>query len=499
MKRLTTFIGLGILALNIFSTASAQTDCYTPPSGIVGWWPGEGNGNDIVGANNASVPDGVTYAPAEVGLGFNLNGNTNRILVPDAPQLNFGSNQDFTIETWIQPLADPGNYQDVMTVVSKRFTPDIFTAVGYEMFLVSGELSFQIDDTSNNGQTFYSAGPDLRQDGKFHHVAVTVQRNSTTGLRFYVDGQLISTFDPTSVPGDLSNTWPLRIGNHPTTNLLCFYNGIIDEVSLYNRSLSSNEIASIYNAGSAGKCDGPFPPGISVQPVGQTILEGSNVVLSVASSGTGPFNYQWTFNGKNITGATNATLNLGDLHPYQSGNYSVTVSTTFGSITSSVAAVTVIAQNILVYKYSATEKITTLGQESLFAYSGQMFFIPASTNGTFVGWATINGKKQYWVNPFSDYLLIPIPGSAKRTYTILGKAGEEIDADGYPHIWSYLHQGLNASLTIANKRQFSFPDTFACNETHVYPDPQTSNMVLSESVSTYTFSVFKHADRQQQY
>jgi hypothetical protein len=284
----------------------------------------------------------------------------------------------------------------------------------------------------------------------------------------------------------LQNSYPVEIGQNAEAPRDLF-NGLIDEVSLYNRALSADEIAAIYNAGSAGKCDGPFPPGISVQPVGQTTLEGSNVVLSVVTTGTGPFNYQWNFDGKNLAGATNATLNLTDLHPNQSGNYSVIISTTFGSITSSIVTVTVIAQDILVYKYSAKENITTVGQESSIAYSGEMFFIPASTNGTFVGWGTINGKKQFWVNPFSDYLLITIPGSAKRTYTMLGKAGQEIDTNGYPHIWSYLHKGLNASLTIAKKRQFSFPDTFATSETHVYPDSQTGNMVLIESDSAYTF------------
>ena len=73
------------------------------------------------------------------------------------------------------------------------------------------------------------------------------------------------------------------------------------------------------------------------------------------------------------------------------------------------------------------------------------------------------------------------------TVTSSGNAGQEIDAGGYSHIWSYLHKGLNTSLTIAKRRKLSFPDTFATSETHVYPDPQTGNMVLSESTSAYTF------------
>ena len=37
------------------------------------------------------------------------------------------------------------------------------------------------------------------------------------------------------------------------------------------------------------------------------------------------------------------------------------------------------------------------------------------------------GKKQYWVNPLSDYLLITISGENKRTITVLGQAGQGID------------------------------------------------------------------------
>jgi hypothetical protein len=226
------------------------------PPGLVASWSGDGNGNDSVGGNNATVPSGVTYAPAPVGLGFKLNGqnqqgDTPRIVVPDAPDLNFGANQDFSVTAWIQPLHNPGNYTDlsgeVMTVISKRYSPDVYTALGYEMYLGGGRLCFQMIDSLNHGHNYYNLGAesDLR-DGKFHHVAVTVQRNSTTGLQFYVDGQLIATFDPTVVSGDLSNTGPLRIGNHPTPSVNASYHGIIDDVRIYNRALSASEIQAIY-------------------------------------------------------------------------------------------------------------------------------------------------------------------------------------------------------------------------------------------------------------
>jgi hypothetical protein len=388
--------------------------CDTPPSGLVGWWKGDGNGYDSVGGNDATVPPGVTYAPGEVGLGFNLNGNTNRILAPDAPQLNFGSNQDFSIEAWIQPLSNPGNYTDlsgeVMTVISKRYAPNTSTALGYEMYLGGGRLCFQMIDSLNNGGNYYNLGvePDLR-DGKFHHVAVTVQRNSTTGLQFYVDGQVISTFDPTSVHGDLSNTWPFRIGNHPTTNLPAFYHGIIDEVSLYNRALSSNEVAAIYSAGSAGKCFTPVAPLIVMQPTNQSVLVGGTVNFNVTASGTGPLSYQWSFNGTNIAGATNHALTLNNVQLTQVGNYSVLVANAVASTNSVAAALTV---NIPVCDTPPS------GLVSWWRAEGDANDSIGTNNGTLNGGTTFTAGEvgqAFSFNGSNSYVLVPSSPSIKTT------------------------------------------------------------------------------------
>jgi hypothetical protein len=486
--------GSNTLSVLTNGTAFPPPSCYPPPSGLVGWWKGDGNGNDSAGTNNAMVPAEVTYAPAEVGLGFSLDGQANQIIVPDAPELNFSSNQDFSIEVWIQPLANPGNWQDIMSIIDKRIAPDTITQLGYTLSLQTGVVGFHMDDVlAPYSWNNFSAGPDLR-DGKFHHVAVTVQRNSTAGGHIYIDGQVVLTFDPTVCPGDLSNTGPFRIGNHATPGLQAFYHGIIDEVSLYNCALTTSEIQSVYNAGSAGKCAEPLPPGITVQPSSQISVEGSNIVLLVTASGTGPFSYQWNFNGTKISGATNATLTLTDLHPYQSGNYTVTVTTPYGTITSAGASVTVIAQTILIYDYSGVEKCTTAGHVSMNAYSGRLFFIPATTNGTFVGWSNERGIKQYWVNPFSDYLLISVAGEDKHTITVLGQAGQGVDTNGYPHLWFDLHKGQNTELIVARKECFSFPAMMTDATTRIYPDAATSNMVLDEANSFYTFLPDKTQD-----
>src|ERR1043165_1643059 len=89
------------------------------------------------------------------------------------------------------------------TVSVPRFTTsNDWTATGYALYLVYGQLGCQI---SANGvyHNFQPSGPDLR-DGRFHHVAVSVDRDSPTGGHLYVDGVSIYTFDPTVAQGDLS-------------------------------------------------------------------------------------------------------------------------------------------------------------------------------------------------------------------------------------------------------------------------------------------------------
>jgi len=234
----------------------------------------------------------------------------------------------------------------------------------------------------------------------------------------------------------------------------------------------------------------PFPnskPFVFAQPASQTVIQGGEVDLSVGARGFGPLTYQWLFNGKKIQGAKNADLSVTNIHPSQAGNYSVKVTSSGGSVTSAPAVITVINQKILVYGYSGNEKITTTGSEVSYGFSGELFFYPNTTNAIFVGWATINNKKQYWVSEVSDYLWIKVSGSSGRTYTILGKASSGYDLNGRPNFWSFLHKGQNTTLVTGTGKTFSFPNTFTFSNTQVYPNPQNGNMILREASSNYNF------------
>ncbi len=87
----------------------------------------------------------------------------------------------------------------------------------------------------------------------------------------------------------------------------------------------------------------PQPPIVSAQPQSRTVSYGTNVTFSVAVSGAAPFSYQWRFYGTNIAGATGTNYTKFNLTTNDSGPYTVVITNSFGSITSQVATLNVLA------------------------------------------------------------------------------------------------------------------------------------------------------------
>jgi len=175
-------------------------------------------------------------------------------------------------------------------------------------------------------------------DGQWHHVTATYDG---TNIFLYVDGTLDVSAPATG--SIVPNSEPVCIGvNAQGTGGLpmYFFNGLLDEVSLYNRALTASEIQAIYAAGSGGKCP-PSVPIIISQPTNQTVNVGGTATFGVTATGSLPLNYQWRFNGTNLGGATNTSLTLTNVQPAQAGNYAVLVTNALGSILSSNAMLTV--------------------------------------------------------------------------------------------------------------------------------------------------------------
>src|SRR5689334_22724109 len=99
-RRITKLLVLACASLALQSGLWAA--CVPAPQGLVSWWPGETNGNDLMGNNPATVGSGVSFSPGEVGVAFNFGG-TGAVTVAASGSLNVGLSNGFSIECWIKP------------------------------------------------------------------------------------------------------------------------------------------------------------------------------------------------------------------------------------------------------------------------------------------------------------------------------------------------------------------------------------------------------------
>ncbi len=219
--------------------------CVPPPSGLVSWWPGDGNANDIVGSNSGSLVGGVTFAPAVVGDGFSFNGVDSGVLVNSS--FIFHQPGNASIDFWMKPF-------DTLHRSVFWTRPDDNDLNRFNIFSGPGNI-FGIDYRSPSGVLHpLSPSPPFQTGGvpippnEFVHIAVTRAVNT---YLIYVDGKVLSNVTDSSPDLPTSFGWffALRRG--------FVFNGIIDEVEVYNRTLAPSEVQSIFNAGSAGKCKAP--------------------------------------------------------------------------------------------------------------------------------------------------------------------------------------------------------------------------------------------------
>lgn len=278
-------------------TVTAPTSCTSPPGNMVAWYSGDYHADDLVGANNGALEGDASYdASGKVGPAFSFAGNGG-VSIPDDDALDF-SGDELTVAAWIKTS---DNTRTFMSIVEKRYVED--GTEGYALFLADGILSFQLADGGAGHTNFISLSGNLR-DGGFHHVAVTVDRNSPTGGRFYVDGNPVDTnvdgspevtFDPTGEPGNLLNSEPLLIGQHPNDPASDFI-GAIDEVEIFDSALDQVEIQTIYDAGSAGQCK----PTCDLAADHTDLWEHTNFAIAPITSGIHPSSSATDMFGNNV-------------------------------------------------------------------------------------------------------------------------------------------------------------------------------------------------------
>ena len=117
-----------------------------------------------------------------------------------------------------------------------------------------------------------------------------------------------------------------------------------EEGEFTNFDLCTVNGGSGYNAGTVGtRTWSSLSPRMIQPPLGQFVMAGAAVSLSVVAKGAPGLDYQWWQDNHVISGETNATLTLPGITLAQAGSYTVTISNQFNSVVSTPAVLTVVS------------------------------------------------------------------------------------------------------------------------------------------------------------
>lgn len=233
--------------LNIGST------CAPPPSGLVDWWPAEGDARDQVNNNHGTLNLSASFAAGFVGQAFKFDGTNGFIALPDNFFPNTGS--PFTFDIWFKTSNGGvilGQQSGPPYAIPNHWVPGLYVGtdgkVRAEMFWKGSIDPITSTNPVNDGVNF--------------HNAVVVYDGANQSL--YLDGALVGSKPHTQTIDSPSYSYQFgtgRTNNFPSSNGNDWFNfnGLIDEPSLYNRALSAEEIQSLFAAGNSGKCPNQPP------------------------------------------------------------------------------------------------------------------------------------------------------------------------------------------------------------------------------------------------
>ncbi len=313
-----------IVALLFATNLTAQNvPNYVPTNGLVGWWPFNGNTNDESGNGNTLTNNNGSYIADRYGIknsSIALTGSNSNLIKSNINPSFSNSNQ--TISYWFK-LPSQFNYS-TLTLINNG---DQYSN-GFSMFIdqndgAYGSNNYIVGYMISNGQaiTFNTNQNELEN---WNNLISTYDGNI---LKIYLNNKLKASLNFNGIINSPNND--IVISNWSNTSLPTNTNREIDDIGIWNRALTQEEIAALY---SAKTCTNP---NASITPQSTTTFcQGGSVNLN-ASTGAN-YTYEWYNNGNIINGATSSIYNAST-----SGNYTVKVIDGACNTTSNATTVTV--------------------------------------------------------------------------------------------------------------------------------------------------------------
>jgi hypothetical protein len=265
MKRTLFFFSLALLVtamLAVPGSVAAQY-CVEPPAGLVSWWPGDGNADDVFAGHDGLILGGMGFEPGMVGDAFSVDGVDDHVEVPNTGGV-FDLVSQWTTHAWVFPktlaLGDPE--RRIVIKESRVGNRNTFALNWINDFedCIPGTSSFTARLERASDDRDFGVCAQAHPPGHWYHVVGVYDGNDVI---IYVDG----VEEGRSTIGfvvSYTSPDPLSIGSKFSGWV---FDGLIDEVAIWNRGLSGAEVQAIFDAGSAGMCQ-PVPP-----PTPEELLE----------------------------------------------------------------------------------------------------------------------------------------------------------------------------------------------------------------------------------
>jgi len=203
-----------------------------PLAGISAHWPADGNATDVVGTNHGTLQNGASFDSGKFGQAFDLTGPSD--LVRMSQPIEFTAVEDFTIGLWVNQAVTPANQGFIVE-----------TRNGSSGFAISTLPDNRIVMGGRADNAFILGGVTQGpiNNGQWYHVAAVFDRVADE-LRLYLDGSLQSTQNLAAATGFTASD-KLFLGAINTQSASFNFNGLVDEVQVYERALTGTEIQSL--------------------------------------------------------------------------------------------------------------------------------------------------------------------------------------------------------------------------------------------------------------